>query len=119
MIAPLTEGESYQSFIERHSGQLEEARKDFDPTDPMDPEVLKFGYCAVMGVDPRLFIVYPGADLSAAKAACDACVVTEECRERAVSRPPEKMQDMMWAGSMPVAIRRIRRSRARAAKHAS
>lgn len=70
-----------------------------------------YGNC--LGVDPDLFFPERGASTREAKAVCRACVVREDCLEYALQNG-EKFG--IWGGMSERERRRIRRSRAMAAR---
>lgn len=69
-----------------------------------------------MGVDPDLFFPERGASTKEAKEVCRGCVVKDECLEYALSNS-EKFG--IWGGMSERERRRVRRSRAQAARNQS
>lgn len=66
-----------------------------------------------MGVDPDLFFPERGASTKEAKEVCRGCVVKDECLEFALQNS-EKFG--IWGGMSERERRRVRRSRAQAAR---
>lgn len=69
-----------------------------------------------MGVDPDLFFPERGASTREAKEVCKGCVVRDECLEFALANS-EKFG--IWGGMSERERRRVRRSRAQAARESS
>jgi WhiB family transcriptional regulator, redox-sensing transcriptional regulator len=69
-----------------------------------------------MGVDPDLFFPERGASTKEAKEVCKGCVVRDECLEFALANS-EKFG--IWGGMSERERRRVRRSRAQAARQSS
>ncbi len=85
------------------------------PTGAVDPPGVEEWWprAGCRGMDPNLFFADDDESITAAKAVCRTCPVSDECLEYAMRG---RIDHGVWGGMTDAERRRLRRSRARASR---